>query len=661
MNGFQIRSVELHNYRQYEGTVTADLTCTEGKHINVIQGQNGAGKSNLFSAVTLCLYGEEFHPTRQETTMGEKEDEKEAMVSQPVLEDLAVNKSASGHVRLVIGQDEPRYRLTREFETYKTAPSDCVDEVGDLELKQKIGRDWKREDTPTMIVNDILPPQISEYFLFDGERLNSFLEEDTVEEVRQGILDVSQIGLLNDGIDHLDRIEDHFRKQANDPGPEIDRLRSRRREVEREIEDLREQRDRIQENIDTAQHQIDGINEELANVDVDEVQRIQKRRTKLEAQVENDRDQLDRIREETRSLIAEGGSILYAVDAVETAENLVADLFEEGRLTPEVRDHLIDQLLEDGTCLCGADVSEGDRREHLEHMRNEAPVMLQQHMSARAELPLLLDAGEELAAEIDDNRSRIASLNAAIDDRNEQLEEISERFKQSNVTPDDVDVAKKENARNELEEDIAEFRERLGGVTTRIDEKETEREEIEAELDAAMARRDEYQSLVAKRQFASEAQERLERIRTEILGRIRSDIETRTTGYYNELIWKDDSFDVTISENYDITIRNETGEALTDSLSAGERQFLTLSFLAALEQVSGFDAPIVIDTPLGRISGKNKKRFGENFPAYLDDTQITLLVTDQEYTDDLRIRIKNSVANEYRIDYSNKTSEITEL
>ena len=122
---------------------------------------------------------------------------------------------------------------------------------------------------------------------------------------------------------------------------------------------------------------------------------------------------------------------------------LRADLFEEGRPTPEVRDHLIDQLLEDGTCLCGADVSEGDRREHLEHVRDEAPVMLQQHTSARAELPRLLDTGEELAAEIDDDRSRIASLDAAIDDRNEQLEEISERSKQSDVTPDDVDVAKK--------------------------------------------------------------------------------------------------------------------------------------------------------------------------------------------------------------------------
>jgi len=74
--------------------------------------------------------------------------------------------------------------------------------------------------------------------------------------------------------------------------------------------------------------------------------------------------------------------------------------------------------------------------------------------------------------------------------------------------------------------------------------------------------------------------------------------------------------------------------------------------MAALGRVSGFDAPVVIDTPIGRISGEPRKNIAEALPNYLPDTQITMLVTDTEYTEEVRMRLNPRVGQEYHLDFN---------
>ena len=99
--------------------------------------------------------------------------------------------------------------------------------------------------------------------------------------------------------------------------------------------------------------------------------------------------------------------------------------------------------------------------------------------------------------------------------------------------------------------------------------------------------------------------------------------------------------------------------------SAGERQALALSFMAALNYVSGFKAPLVIDTPLGRIDeGKPKWQIAENLPRYLEQRQVIMLVTGSEYTDEVRKRLINRVGKEYRIrfdetEFGNKANVVS--
>jgi DNA sulfur modification protein DndD len=146
--------------------------------------------------------------------------------------------------------------------------------------------------------------------------------------------------------------------------------------------------------------------------------------------------------------------------------------------------------------------------------------------------------------------------------------------------------------------------------------------------------------------------ELLKSVKDEVIGEVRNTIEAKTKEYFLALIWKKDTYvDVRIDSNFRVSVINRLGGESIGSLSAGERQVLALSFMAALTKVSGFKAPVIIDTPLGRISGEPKDNIAAALPEYLRDTQVTMLMTDQEYTPSVREKLFPRVGKEWALQF----------
>ena len=76
---------------------------------------------------------------------------------------------------------------------------------------------------------------------------------------------------------------------------------------------------------------------------------------------------------------------------------------------------------------------------------------------------------------------------------------------------------------------------------------------------------------------------------------------------------------------------DENDVSILPSISAGESLFLALSFISAIRDVTGYKFPLIIDTPLGRISGTPRFLLSEALPKYLPNEQIIFLATDTEF------------------------------
>jgi DNA sulfur modification protein DndD len=654
MNNLQIFDIEVKDYRQYKGTVPIDLKIHGDRHINVIEGQNGAGKSNVLNAITLCFYDEETHLETQE----DQGLESEPLVNKRRLEEINEGDSASGYIEITLGKDEPKYIFTREFRTVKREGGEYSDATGDLRLRQKFQQDWRDVPNPHTRLSEILPTRVHEYFLFDGEQLDDFFNERYTERVESAILDVSHIELLNRSLDHIDTVRTELERTSTEYEGEAKRRREEYEEAEEHLEELEEREEEYERDIKDANDRLDEVDEKLAGSSDPEVQRKLERRENLNERLDEKRTELDEKHIEVAQYLVESGSLIYNEDALKFTLDQLNEMEDQGELPPRIQDWFIDQLMEREECICGASLEDDEeKKRHLEELRKEVAVVTEGNIEGKIEIPHLISEADESLNSLLEGVSDITDIQDDIDGIERQLRDISKELEGKEI-PEDVDVAQLEQQRSDIEDRIRQMREDLGQLRGEIDQQEQKVQDRREAWQEELEKEEKYDVLGKKISFIDNAEDEMEEVRAQILKEVRNETEEYLSQYFNDLIWKDETYDVKLTDNYQVKVYGPSGEKKLGSLSAGERQVLALSFMSALSKISGFSAPLVIDTPLGRISSRPKRRIAQNLPDYLNDTQITFLMTDEEYSQEVQAMLDPSIAHEYHLEYKNDVTRV---
>ena len=63
---------------------------------------------------------------------------------------------------------------------------------------------------------------------------------------------------------------------------------------------------------------------------------------------------------------------------------------------------------------------------------------------------------------------------------------------------------------------------------------------------------------------------------------------------------------------------------------------MALSFTLALHKIANLKTPLVIDTPLSRVSDENRVNFAKIIESLSKDKQVILLFTPAEYSEDIQ-------------------------
>ena len=136
---------------------------------------------------------------------------------------------------------------------------------------------------------------------------------------------------------------------------------------------------------------------------------------------------------------------------------------------------------------------------------------------------------------------------------------------------------------------------------------------------------------------------------------MRNQIQDLTKDKFTKIQWKENEFvDIELTKDYDISIINKIGNIeKPGDLSDGEKLSLGLCFMSAIHKISGFDLPIIMDTPLGNLDVDIRQNIARFLPEFVESKQIVLLVTGTEYTDDFRDILYEHIGNEYVIEWNN--------
>jgi len=88
-----------------------------------------------------------------------------------------------------------------------------------------------------------------------------------------------------------------------------------------------------------------------------------------------------------------------------------------------------------------------------------------------------------------------------------------------------------------------------------------------------------------------------------------------------------------VNEDYSLQVLDRWDKPFLANISAGQRQIMSISFIAALAQLASkdtlFEMPLFMDTPFGRLSKEHRLNLIKKVPEL--SSQWILLATDTEF------------------------------
>jgi len=205
-----------------------------------------------------------------------------------------------------------------------------------------------------------------------------------------------------------------------------------------------------------------------------------------------------------------------------------------------------------------------------------------------------------------------------------------------------------EKKRIEWHEQITLLAGSIGGSEERMNQLRKELEDLKVEISKAEIHEKSAKGLQRRLTLSSKATDALDRMCEVFATDMRQQIQKEVLAIFGKLIWKDSQFqNVRISNDYQLEVFDRWGLPARRELSAGERQVLSLAFITGMAKVTEEEAPLVMDTPFGRLSSRHRENITQHVPEITK--QLVLLVTDEELHSRARENLEPRIGMEYEL------------
>jgi len=643
-----IKSITIYNFKNYKNKYTFDLMSnpSENKNIVLIGGENGTGKTSILEAINLCLYGHNI--TGLSISKRKYRDYIRSLKNK-------YSKDQMFFINIELKIDES---LTSYILTIKR-----VWELDENNFNERlyINRDGNPlEIIPSEYWQDyllsLIPPYISQYFFFDGEKVREMASGNVAERVlKDSIKEIIGLNLYDVLYKDLSKLGNEIKRRNKSEEDTIKKLsenekfqydiQSKISELEKKIlnnnkkigklltiekdeeNELRRKAGAYAEERKQNEEKIIKINEKINNIDI-KIKELCSDFLPFNMATQLNYKLIEQLEKEEKAknillgkefLQKTGNSILKRIiesknlsGFTKKNKNLLrkelSTIFKEmkGEMGEESTINIIHDLSPSMTNSILESISEFDFKESLEKLLRTKEKFLSKQKVIRTELHHVPDEKfvDESIKKITLIKTKINSLekeNSALED---EIKRLKEKFSLVIET-----IAKIEKKIYCLEEDN-----RKAGLIELINK--VLKEYTENLIKLEIKELEEYISKMYKK--LSNKKDMVNRIKIN-----RDSFVTYLYGYNGEIHDK-------------------------SSISEGEKEIYALSVLWSLSKISNRQLPIIIDSPLQKLDSTHAGNIITEFIPNAAD-QVIILSHDREIDNSSYLKIKPYINRSYTL------------
>lgn len=655
----KLNYITVKNFRQYYGEQTIRFATDAHRHVTVIQGINGAGKTSLFTAINWCLYGGDFFTedigefvSKRAQAESESGDALHSII-ETATESVSQTNSESLDTSVELGftYQGAQYCAKRVHNWLRDSKSTSFS-------LEKIGDGHPHLDAAAAeLIQSIVPAKVSVHFFFDGEKIDNFAKPEHEEDVRSAVRNILRIEAVAQGMRHLDSlIADYQRELRQHATGETEQLHADRAEKKVERDKLAAERKRYQKEVSLAENQKRQIDAKLkANA---ASRKLADERKEIELNLKQLCVEKKEVHRKIRKL-ANRGFISVGQPVLGKALGILSETEVPIGIPESVLEDLIHQL----RCICGRDIQDGSPEyQILGNLLKQAvsPELGYAVRETERDVKRFLNQAESIPGELKSALDEDQRLEQLIEAKEARVKGIANELEGFN----DDEVQNLLESRAKYESDIRSLEAEINRITDihlqKIDE---DIAALDKQLRAQEVIGEQAKHLQSCQELAEDVSSAMKGIYDLYEADMRSKVESETQAIFKQLVWKGGQFqDVRLDKNYVLRVIDRYGKEARPEMSAGERQVLSLSFIAAMARVAARKLlpnthaepfPIVMDTPFGRLSTQHR----ENITAKIPDiaTQLILFVTDEELHGQAQANLKPRIGMEYELQFDDGT------
>lgn len=644
----QLKGAHVSNFKLLKD-VAVDFSVDRARPLTVIRAENASGKTSLLTALQWGLYGEK---ALEDRTVPLSASYWPAGTPCNISAGLTFSHTA---FTIVAGQ---QYVRTREYRLKRTV-TEVVEGGKPLRSNEQIllmeltDRGAEVVRTPEQLLEQILSADLRDVFFTNGDAALNFISPqltrtDKRSQVRDAIKALLEIGVIEDAIHHVRRVQASKRKETGSVGGEVARLAGQVEKLTNDLEMLEAKKKEIaaavaelavrHESADRA------LQEALQRGNYEE---LAKRLEDVKRRLSSARKMLGDLSREHQGLFNAEALSWSLMDGQLRAGAAVLDGLHDAGVIPKTAVPVLRDRLAIERCICGVSLAPGtpSRKAVEDEITHQMDSDAVQQQLTRLYHQAQADVSERDAGHYswDTLLQRVVANRTAWDRmlRDASAEEGSIRKQIEAV--DRADVDEKRQNRMALGSALSQKREQFLQVELNVEGTRSSLTKVREQYDEIRKRDDKLRRVNAQLTATQDVLLVLDGVMDELQGVYLNRVSSRMNELFRRMIAADAELPegmksisgASITPEFDILVYAGTRTLNPDhELNGASQRALTFAFIWALTEVSDTVAPRIIDTPLGMMSGYVKRSVLDLISAPVTaseaDRQVVLLLTRSE-------------------------------